>query len=219
MMASLSAARAIFARHEQWALSIAGAALRRIGPLADAEELQQVAQVTTWERALVFDPKRWTVKPNGEPFQIFAYPTVYGACLMSGYRGQAGRARTSEGGFIQFTSIGRPGPKGRGSLGRRLSWNVPLAEDYEPTSRSNQIDVEEDIDGHHRRRLILAILEELPKRERYLVSEHYLGGVSLSAIAVSLHTSPASVSRIHASALGMLRNAAARRGVKAGEWL
>lgn len=197
MMATLAVARVLFERHQQWAISIAGAALRRIGPQADAEELRQVAQVSTWERALAFDPSRWTIKPAGEPFQIFAYPTVYGACLMSGYRGAAGRARTRDGVFVGFAPI----------------------DDNSHAVAGGQLAVDDSIDAHHRKQLILAILDELPKRERFLVAEHYLSGVSLSAIAASWHTSPASVSRIHASALGMLRNAMARRGMKAGEWL
>jgi RNA polymerase sigma factor (sigma-70 family) len=197
-VATLTAARQLFARHQQWALSVAGAALRRLGTAADGEEIRQVAQVTTRERALAFDPRRFTVKPAGNPFQIYAYPSVYGACLMSGYRGASGRAKTRNGEFIGFAPI-------------------EAAEDARTCGGQCAIDTA--IDGHHRKQIVLAILDELPKRERYLVAEHYLGGVSLSAIAESLHTSPASVSRIHASALGMLRTAVARRGLKAGEWL
>jgi RNA polymerase sigma factor (sigma-70 family) len=197
-MATLAAARLLFERQRPWALSVAGAALRRIGPKADGEELRQVAQVATWERALAFEPGRWTIRPIGDPFQLYAYPSVYGACLMAAYRGAAGRATTRDGDAVGFLPI--------------------EAADDAPTC-GGQCLVDSAIDGHHRTQTILAILDELPKRERHLVAEHYLGGVSLSAIAESLHTSPASVSRIHASALGMLRNAVARRGMRAGEWL
>lgn len=198
MMACLSVARDLFERNRQWALSVAGAALRRIGPHADGEEIRQVAQVATWERALEFDPRRWIVAPSGDPFQLYAYPSVHGACLMAGYRGAAGRSRNRSGEFVGFAPI--------------------EAADDSPAV-GEQVAVDEAIDGHQRARMIAAILDELPKRERFLVAEHYLGGVQLSAIAVSWHTSPASVSRIHASALAMLRTAAARRGIKAGEWL
>ena len=197
-MACLSAARDLFARNRQWALSVAGAALRRIGPQADGEEIRQVAQVTTWERAIAFDPGRWTIAPSGDPFQLYAYPAVHGACLMAGYRGAAGRGRTRCGEFVGFSPI--------------------EAADDAP-SAGGQADVDEAIDHHRRARLIAILLDELPKRERYLIAEHYLGGVQLSVIAESWHTSPASVSRIHASALAMLRTAAARRGMRPGEWL
>lgn len=194
----LAAAQRLFERHRDWALSVAGAALRRIGPQADGEEIRQVAQVETWRKALAFDPKRFTVAPAGDPFQLYAYPAVYGACLMIGYRGAAGRARTRDGGFVEFSPI-------------------------EAADRSaicgDQASVDSAIDRHQRHALIVEILHELPKRERHLIAEHYLAGVPLTAIAESLHTSPASVSRIHASALGMLRNAVARRGLRAGEWL
>lgn len=197
-MASLVVARDLFERNQQWALSVAGAALRRLGSRADGEEIRQVAQVTTWERALAFDPRRWAVPPKGDPFQLFAYPSVHGACLMAGYRGVSGRARTRDGEFVGFCPI--------------------EAADENPIS-GGQTAVDDAIDGHQRTQLIASILHELPKRERHLVAEHYLGGVQLAVIAESWHTSPASVSRIHASALGMLRAAAARRGMRAGEWL
>ncbi len=197
-MAPLAVALDLFERKRDWALSVAGAALRRLGSRADGEEVRQVAQVTTWERALAFDPRRWAVAPKGDPFEIFAYPSVHGACLMAGYRGVSGRARTRVGEFVGF---------------------APIEAAEEAPVGGGQLAVDDAIDGDQRRRLIASMLHELPKRERYLVAEHYLGGVQLAVIAESWHTSPASVSRIHASALGMLRTAAARHGVKAGEWL
>lgn len=221
MMASHAVAQKLFARHQQWALSVAGAALRRIGPQADGEEIRQVAQVATWERALAFNPRLWTVKPAGNPFQIYAYPSVYGACLMVGLRGSTGRAKTANGKWVGLVSTdSTEAPKGliEGGEGKYYS-RIGLSPSETPVSGPNQCSVDTAIDASTRRELIVAILHELPKRERYLIAEHYLGGVSLSAIAESLFTSPSSVSRIHANALNLLRVAVARRGMKAGEWL
>lgn len=197
-MTNLDAANKLFERHRDWSLAVAGCAIRRIGPQADREEIQQVAQAATWERALAFDPARWTRKPRGDPFQLYAYPSVYGACLMTGYRGAAGRAKAPGGGYVAF---------------------IPLETAVETAAPGEQAAVEVSIDGACLRRLIALLIDELPKRERWLVAEHYLGGASLAAIAESLHTSPSSVSRIHAEALRLLRLAAERHGMKAGEWL
>ncbi len=141
-------------------------------------------------RALAFDPARWQVPPAGDPFELFAYPTVYGACLMVGYRGSAGRATF-----------------------RQTSIPADLA------TSPNQRAVEQSIDATRRSTVIAEILAELPKTERHIIAEHYLGGMRLSVIAESLHTSPANISRIHSRALSLLRVAVARRGLQPGEIL
>jgi DNA-directed RNA polymerase specialized sigma24 family protein len=154
--------------------------------------------VTTWERALAFDPSRWTVRPQGNPFQLYAYPSVYGACLMSGYRGASGRAKTQGGAWIQISAI---------------------SGTAEPPTKGGQDVVDTAIDDGKRTLLIVELLHELPKRERYVIAEHYLGGVPLASIAESLHTSRSSITRIHLAGLDLLRLAVARRGVKTGAWL
>lgn len=189
-MAPLAVARRLFDDHRDWALAVAGSAIRRIGGCVEADEVRQAAQVATWDRALAFDPARWKVQPAGDPFELFAYPTVYGACLMVGYRGPAGRAT-----FRQS----------------------PLPADL--ATSPNQGVVDRSIDSTRRGRVIAEILAELPKTERHVIAEHYLGGVTLSAVAASLHTSPANISRIHSRALSLLRVAVARRGLQPGEIL
>jgi len=198
-MPSIAEAAKIFEANREWALSVAGSVLRRLGSRADGQEIRQVAQITTWERAKSFDPRRWRVKPIGDPFQIYAYPSVHGACLRAGFSGVAGRARTQDGGFVTFAPI----------------------ESAEETAAEHrgQTSIDLSIDAANRRRVIASLLADLPKRERHLIAEHYLGGASLSAVATSLHRSPATASTIHAQALNLLRQAAVRRGIKAGEWL
>jgi len=211
-MSSLAVAHNLYERHQEWALSIAGSALRRIGPRADAEELRQVAQAMTFERALAYDPRRFTTIPvgNNRPeyhgprcrsrqFELYAYPSVYGACLMSGYRGASGRAKASDGSYIAFSPL---------DTAREVAGNP-----------GEQAAIEASIDRAAQIGLIVSILHDLPKAARYVIEEHYLTGMSLKSIAESLHTSQSSVSRIHAEALSLLRSAVSSRGLKAWEWL
>jgi RNA polymerase sigma factor (sigma-70 family) len=195
-MATLAAARRLFERNRNWALAIAGSALRRLGARADGDEIRQVAQVKTWDCALAFDPRRWTVAPAGDPFQLYAYPTVYGSCLMAGYRGQAGRAKSATGEYIAFAPV--EAAEGIASGGDALD---------ERLGRAAQ------------RKAIADLLVDLPPRERHLIAEHYLAGASLTSIAVSMHRSPATAAAVHARALRLLREAATRRGMTLAAWL
>lgn len=193
-MASLAAARKLFDKHLPWSRIVALAAVRRIGSHADGDELRQVAAVKTWDCALAFDPRRWTQKPNGDPFQIFAYPAVWGECIKAGTRGLAGNSKTAQGDHVQMLSI-----------------DVQEQFAHQP----NQLAVDEAQHSQARHTLIASVLGDLPKRERHVIAEHYLGGMPFCEIAVSLHTSPASISRIHTDGLRLLREALGRRGVNA----
>lgn len=203
-MATLAAARKLFEAHLPWSRRVADSALRRLGAATDPDEVRQVAQVETWERALVFDPSKWRRKPAGDPFEIFAYPAVYGACLAVGYRGGIGGRWRHDGQPIQILRLAQ------------LSDDMPagaIPQDGLATS-PNQARIDQLLDAAHRSGVIAAVLEELPKTERWIVAEHYLGGVSLSAIAESLHRSRATVSSLHARSLHLLRLALDRRGIR-----
>jgi RNA polymerase sigma factor (sigma-70 family) len=193
MMATLQVARRLFSANLEWSRSIALLALRRIGSRqADGEELRQVAAVRTWECALAFEPRRWPKPPQGDPFQLYAYQPVLGACLDAGLRAN-GRKQTQDGAWPQFAGI---------EAAAALPAVTALTGDDRLQSQS-------------RRRVCLAVIADLVGEEREVITEHYLGGVSLTAIAERLGVSPASVSRIHARGLAQLREAMQRRGIQA----
>lgn len=194
-MMALATAQRLYEENREWAAKVANSVLRRVSsPAIERDELHQIAQVKTWDCAITYDPRRWTIAPAGDPFQLFAYPTVSGACMMAAYR-PTGRGKARGGASVQME---------------------PITDHATP---ANQGDVDEALQSGARRELLLDIIHELPKIERHLITEHYLGGVRLVAVAESLHTSQANVSRIHARALGLLRESLSRRGMSSDGWL
>jgi RNA polymerase sigma factor (sigma-70 family) len=189
-MASVAVATKLFEIYSPWSNGVARTAVRRIGAKAEIGELQSIAAAKTWERLLAFQPHRWQRMPQGDPFEVFAWPTVYGACLQAGFRGLSGRAQSSAGEYFVLESID------------------------EATSLAGQsADIDGAIDRHRKRELLADAIGLLPDQERRVLTEHYFGEISLSEIAAALYTSPSSVSRIHANGLRLMREMLRTRGL------
>lgn len=68
-----------------WARSVARSVYRRLAPLFDFEDLEQVARIAVWRAKSEYDPSR------NDNFRLYALPWVRGAVLMlvrSAYREQ-----------------------------------------------------------------------------------------------------------------------------------
>lgn len=83
-----------------------------------------------------------------------------------------------------------------------------LSADEQRSLFGYDINVDELLDCSRRLRQLLVHVDDLPTRERYIITEHYFRDVRLKDLAVELGISAPRVSQLHARALTHLRDLA-----------
>lgn len=150
-----------------------------------------------WER---YDPER------GVAFEAFAVPRVKGAIVdairASDWvpRKARQKARLTGEPLTLLVSIDeqRPSEDGDRSTAERL------ADDAAPQPGADIVEAED-------RRELMGCMNELPERERMIVTLHYFQGVQLAEIARSLGVTESRVSQLHTRALRLMRETMATK--------
>jgi RNA polymerase sigma factor for flagellar operon FliA len=215
---------ALVERYREYARALALKIAKDLPRFVSRDDLIAVGQEGLVEAASRFDPTR------GVQFSTFAYYRVRGA-VFDHVRKLAKndpyvRARASAGGslddFIENSVSARTHDAGAGpaEAAEALADILDAAAvvftvtdcAQALVSDGSRSDTEEDAGRLEAAKVVRAAMEKLPKKERTLVNAVYFEGATIEEAGQQLGLSKSWASRLHARALGMLRDAVGELG-------